>query len=342
MSLTVAVLGATSLIGREILETLAERAFPADAVIALGSRKQLGREVSMGDRTLRLQDADEFDWSGADICFVCVGEKSARRQASRIAATGCLAVDLSAAFRGDPEIPLVAPEVNPEAVEGWRARRILSVPSPAAAQIAAVLAPLHQAATVRRAIATVLSPASEAGQEAMDELWTQTKGLYVNQGPEPKAFAKQIAFNIIPQVGDVLDDGATEAEAGLRGELMRLIDPDLDASATFAHVPVFVGLAAAVHVELASPLPASAVRAMLREAPGLMVVDNREEETFISPLETVGEWATFVSRIRDDPALPNGLALWIASDNLRKGAALNAVQLAETLMARGAFAGALN
>lgn len=338
MPLSVAILGATNLIGKEIAETLGEREFPATEYFAVGPRKAMGREVSIGETTIRMLDQDEFDWSRADVCFLAGGEKSARKWGGRISAAGCIVIDVSGGFRMDPEIPLVAPEANADAIEGWRERRIISVPGGPAGQLAAILKPLHDRAGVRRVVATVMSSMASSGRAAMDELWSQTKNIYVNQAVEPEEFPKQIAFNLIPKVGDYLDDGSTDAEAALREELRKILNPDLDVACTVIHAPVFVGDAIAVHVELDQPLPANSARAMFRESPGLMVVDNREEETFVTPLDCVGDWATYVSRIRNDDTLPNGLAFWTVCDNLRKGAALNAVQLAEMLNARGAFA----
>jgi len=264
MPLSVAILGATGLIGKEIAETLGEREFPADEYFALAPRKSMGREVSIGETTIRTMDADEFDWSRADVCFMAVGEKSARKWGARISSAGCIVIDVSAAFRMDPEVPLVAPEANPDTIEGWRERRIIAVPSAPAGQLAAILKPLHDRAGVRRVIATVLSSAAESGRPAMDELWQQTKNLYVNQSVETKEYTKQISFNLIPLVGEYLDDGSTDTESSLREELRKILDPDLDVACTFVHAPVFVGDSIAVHVELDQPLPANSARAMLR------------------------------------------------------------------------------
>ncbi len=337
MPLSVAILGATGLIGREIAEVLAERHFPADEYFVLAPRSAMGREVSIGDLVLKTTDADEFDWTRADVCFMAVNERSARKWAAKITATDCIVIDVSGAFRMDPDVPLVAPEANADAIDGWRERRIVSVPGGPAGQLAAILKPIHDRAGVKRVIATVCCAVSESGRPAVDELWQQTKNLYVNQAVEPKEFTKQIAFNLIPQVGDYMDDGSTDAETALRDELRKILDPDLDVASTCIYAPVFVGNSIAVHVELERPLPAKSARAMLRESPGLMVIDNREEEAFVTPLDCVGDWATYVSRIRNDETLPNGLAFWTVSDNIRKGAALNAVQLAEMLNVRGAF-----
>jgi aspartate-semialdehyde dehydrogenase len=333
MSLTIAVLGATGTVGREILSVLDEKGFPADRIVALASRKSLGKEVSLGEtRTLKTLDAETFDFASAALCFLAVGERAARKWAPRITSTGCIAVDVSPAFRMDPEVPLIAPEANPEALTAWAGRRIVSLPGGAAGILAPVLAPLHTLAGVRRVTAMTCHSASELGRPAMDELWSQTKGIFVNQSAEHREFPRQIAFNVIPQVGDFLDDGSTDEEQRLREELRKILGTALEVSSTCVQVPVFVGHGVAAHIELERPASAQDVRARLRESPGLMVVDRREDEGYMTPVECVGDWATYVSRIREDPAIPNGIALWAVADNLRKTAALNAVQVAEMLL----------
>ncbi len=336
MALRVAVVGASGTVGRELLSVLDERGFPADEVIALGARTSIGSEVSFGDRELKMRDVEAFDWTQADLVFLASGSTSSRKWAPAIAAAGGVAIDASSAFRLDPDVPLIAPEANADAIEGWRARRLVSIPNSATAQLVAVLAPLHAEVGVRRAVVASYHSASGAGREGMDELWTQTKGVFVNQAPEPRVFPKQIAFNIIPQVDDLREDGSSEEEHRLQAETRKILG-DIAISATSVRVPVFVGHCEAVHLELASPITAGSARKLLRESPGLMVVDRREEEAYVTPIDAVGEWVVFVSRIRSDPTVENGLALWIVADNLRKGAALNAVQVGEILLNRGAL-----
>lgn len=336
MTLRVAVLGATSLVGKEILSVLDERHFMADEVVALGSRKAMGSEVSYGDRVLKTRDVDEFDFSQAQLCILAVGDATARKWGQRAAGAGCIVIDTSAAFRMDPQVPLIVPEVNADTIDGHDRRNIIACPDPCAAMLAAVLKPLHDAAGVTRIVVTTLEAASGAGRAAMDELWTQTKGMFVNQAPDPKEFPRQIAFNVIPQVDDFMDDGFTEAETRLGQELRRIVDPDIQVLATCVRVPVFAGHTATVGIELSEPLASTEARRILRESPGLMILDRRDEEGgYATPLDVVGEWATYVSRIRDDPTVENGLALWVAADNLRAGGALIAVQIAELLLNRG-------
>jgi aspartate-semialdehyde dehydrogenase len=338
MTLNIAVLGATGTVGREILSVLDEKGFPADRIVALASRKSMGKEVSLGEsRTLKALDVETFDFSSVSLCILAAGERAARKWAPKIAGTGCIVVDVSPAFRMDPDVPLIAPEANAEAISGWTRRRIVSVPGGAAAILAPILKPLHAIAGVARVSAATYHSVSELGRRAMDELWTQTKGIYVNQAPESREFPRQIAFNVIPQVGDFLDDGYTDEEQRLREELQKVLDPSIRVVATCVQTPVFIGHAIAAHIELKSPLSATDARARLRESPGLMVIDRREEEGYVTPVECVGDWATYVSRIRDDPSVPHGLALWATGDNLRKAAALNAVQVAEMLLRSGAL-----
>ena len=338
MALRVAVLGATGMIGREILGVLAERHFPADEVIAVASRKSIGREVTYGDVELKAKDVDQIDWSTIDLCLMAIGDNPARKWGNKISAAGCIVIDTSAAFRMDPQVPLVVPEVNAAAVEGYTKRNIIASPDSLTSQLVIALKPIHDRAGIERAVVSTYQSASSAGQRAMDELWTQTKGLFVNQAVDPKEFPRQIAFNVIPQIDEFMDDGATEEEWRLAQETRKVLDPDIQIMATCVRVPVFVGHGQAVHMELSEPLGAGDARAMLRESPGIMVVDKHEEENgYITPIEAVGEWATYISRIRNDHTVANGLAMWVVSDNLRNGSALNAVQIAELLLNRGVF-----
>jgi aspartate-semialdehyde dehydrogenase len=335
----VAVLGATGTIGREILTVLGERDFPADDVLAVATRQSIGKDVSYGDRNLRTRDAETVNWSEVNLCILAAGSKAARQWAPRIAAAGCIVIDTSSAFRMESDVPLVVPEVNAATLNGYGLRNIIASPGGATSQLVVALKPIDEAVGVKRAVVATYQSTSGAGREGMDELWTQTKGVYVNQGIEPRIFTKQIAFNVIPHVDEFMEDGSTREEWRLRVETQKILGSALQVSATCVRVPVFVGHCEAVHLELAGPLSASDARAILREAPGIMVIDKREDEGYMTPVECVGEWAVYVSRIRNDPSVENGLSLWIVSDNLRKGAALNAVQIAEGLLNRGAFKG---
>ena len=275
MALKVAVLGATGMVGREILSILAERGFPADEVHALASRKLLGAEVSYGDATLKAKDVDAFDFSTVQLCIMATGDAPARKYGNAASAAGCIVIDTSRAFRMDPQVPLVMPEVNAAAIDGYRKRNIVSVPDGVTAQLVRALKPLHEAANVTRVVVATYQSVSGEGQRAIDELWTQTKGIYVNQAPEPKEFPRQIAFNVIPQVDDVMDDGFTEEEWRIAAETRKMIDNDIQVVATCVRVPTFVSVGEAVHVELAESLPAAEARALLRESPGVVLLDRR-------------------------------------------------------------------
>ncbi len=342
MALKVAVLGATGMVGREILSILAERSFPATEVIALASRKMLGAEVSYGDATLKAKDVDDFDFSTIEVCIMATGDPAARKYGNAIAAQGCIVIDTSRAFRNDPQVPLVVPEVNADAIAGYARRNIIAVPDGVTCQLVRTLKPLHEAAGVERVVVATYQSVSGEGQRAIDELWTQTKGIYVNQSPEPKEFPRQIAFNVIPSVDDVMDDGFTEEEWRISAETRKILDNDIQVVATCVRVPTFVSVGEAVHVELAQPFSASEARTLLRESPGLVLIDRREEEDgYETPIGAVGEWATYVCRVRDDPTVENGLAMWIVADDLRNGSAMCAVQCAELLLNRGAFVGVI-
>lgn len=331
----IAVLGAVHQSGREILACLEERDFPVDEVIVAAGRRHLGVETSYGDRTLKMRDIEEIDWSAIDLCLMSPDAADARLWAQRLTDAGVFVIDGGRTHRRDPLTPLLVAEVNAGLLGVGHPGRLIAAPGPVATQLAIALKPLHDAAGVRRAVVSTYQAVSSAGRDALDELWTQTKGIFVNQAPEPRAFAKQIAFNVIPQIGDVRPDGLTTEEADLAHEVARVVDPDLSIVATCVQAPVFVGHGAAVHLELASPLAARDARALLREAPGIMVVDKSNEEGVVTPIETVGEWAVFISRIRADHTVDNGLAMWVVADDLRKGSALNLVMLAEIAMARG-------
>ncbi|MEM0985140.1 MAG: aspartate-semialdehyde dehydrogenase [Pseudomonadota bacterium] len=335
MALRVAVVGATGNVGKELLAILDERDFPADAVIPLASRRSVGRQVSLGDRTLTCQALDDFDFSGADLVLMSAGGSVSKEWAPRIAAAGAIVIDNSSAWRKDDDVPLIIPEVNADAVMGYTAKNIIANPNCSTAQLLVALKPLHDAARIKRVIVDTYQSVSGTGKEAMDELWNQTKGRFVNDPVEPMVYPKQIAFNVIPHGGDFLENGYTTEEQKIIDETHKILDPDIAVSATSVRVPVFVGHSEAVHVEFHDGITPGSARKLLREAPGVMLVDDPREERYVTPVECVGEWATFVSRVRRDPTVENGLALWVVSDNLRKGAALNAIQIAETLIERG-------
>ena len=335
MALRVAVLGATGNVGREMLNILEERRFPADSVSAIASRRSKGKEVSYGDRILKCEDVEQVDWSKFDVCLMSAGGSVAKEWAPKIAAKGCIVIDNSSHFRMDPDVPLIVPEVNADAIDGYKNKNIIANPNCSTAQLVVALKPLHDAVGVKRVVVATYQSTSGGGREAMDELWTQTKGIYVNDQPTPQKFTKQIAFNVIPHIDVFMEDGATKEEWKMTVETKKILDPKIKLFATCARVPVFVGHSIAAHLELEDEMSADEARALLRESPGLMVIDKHEDEGYVTPVECVGEFATFVSRIREDPTVENGLALWVVSDNLRKGAALNAVQIAEGLLNKG-------
>ena len=331
MPRNIAVLGATGAVGAEMLTILEERLFPAESVHALASRKSVGREVSYGEKTLKVKDADAFDYSSVDIVLMSAGGDLSKAMAQKIAKAGALVIDNSSAWRMDPDVPLVVPEVNAQALQARPKKNIIANPNCSTIQTVVALKPIHDAAGILRASCATYQSTSGGGREAMDELWTQTRAIYVNDPIEPDAFPKQIAFNVIPKIDVFMEDGATKEEWKMTAETKKILDPKIKLFATCARVPVFVGHCVAAHLELERELSPEDARTLLREAPGLMLVDRAEEDdpAFVTPVESVGEFATFVSRVRTDPTVENGLAMWIVSDNLRKGAALNAVQIAE-------------
>jgi aspartate-semialdehyde dehydrogenase len=332
MGYRVVVAGATGNVGREMLNILAEREFPVDAIAALASRRSLGTEVSFGERTLKCQDIETFDFEGWDIALFAIGSEATKTYAPRAAGAGCIVIDNSSLYRYDPRVPLVVPEVNPEAVEGYRERNIIANPNCSTAQMVVALKPLHDRARIKRVVVATYQSVSGAGKEGMDELWDQTKGIFVpGQEVAPKKFSKQIAFNVIPHIDVFLDDGSTKEEWKMVAETKKILDPAIKVTATCVRVPVFVGHSEAVNIEFEDFLDEDEAREILREAPGVLVVDKREPGGYVTPIECVGDYATYVSRIRQDSTIENGLSMWIVSDNLRKGAALNAVQIAETL-----------
>ena len=331
MGYRVAVVGATGNVGHEMLNILDERMFPADEVVAVASRKSKGKHVTFGDRTLRAEALDEFDFSGFDMALFSAGGDIAREYAPKAAAKGCVVIDNSSAFRMDPDVPLVVPEVNADALAGYAKKNIIANPNCSTAQLVVALKPIHDRARIRRVVVSTYQSTSGAGKAGMDELFDQTKGIYVNQSPEPEQFTKQIAFNVIPHIDVFLEDGSTKEEWKMVVETKKIMDPKIRLTATCVRVPTFVGHAEAVNLELEEPLTADECRDLLREAPGCMVVDNPEDDQYITPVDCVGDYATFISRIREDSTVENGLNIWVVSDNLRKGAALNTVQIAEVL-----------
>jgi len=339
MGYKVAVVGATGNVGREMLNILSERAFPVDEVYAIASRRSMGVEVSFGDRTLKCQDLEQFDFSKADFCLMSAGSAVSKEWSPKIGAKGCLVIDNSSCWRYDQEVPLVVPEVNAHVLEEYMKRpsrrNIIANPNCSTAQLVVVLKPLHDVARIKRVVVATYQSVSGAGKDAMDELWNQTKGIFVTDAPEPKKFPKQIAFNVIPHIDVFMDGGETKEEWKMTVETKKILDPRIKLTATCVRVPVFVGHSEAVNIEFEKPLSAEEAREILREAPGCMVVDKREPGGYVTPVECVGDYATFVSRIRDDATIENGLNLWVVSDNLRKGAALNTVQIAESLINRG-------
>ena len=335
MGYKVAIVGATGNVGREMLNVLAERQFPADEVFAIASRRSIGTEVSFGDKTLKCHDLEQFDFSKADFCLMSAGGSVSKEWSPRIAATGCTVIDNSSAWRYDQDVPLIVPEVNADAVRGFRKKNIIANPNCSTAQMVVVLKPLHDYATIKRVVVSTYQSVSGAGKDAMDELWHQTKGKYVpGQEVEPKKFPKEIAFNVIPHIDVFMEDGYTKEEWKMVAETKKILDPKIKVTATCARVPVFVGHSEAVNIEFEKPITVEEARSILREAPGVMVVDKREPGGYVTPVEAAGEFATFVSRIREDATVENGLVMWIVADNLLKGAALNAVQIAETLINR--------
>jgi len=334
MGYRIAVVGATGNVGREMLEILSEREFPVDEVYAVASRRSLGTEVSFGDETLKCADLENFDFKKCDFALLSAGGSVSKDWAPRIGASGAVVIDNSSAWRYDPDVPLVVPEVNAEAVAGFTKKNIVANPNCSTIQLVVALKPLHDLARIKRAVVATYQSVSGAGKEAMEELWSQTKGIFVTDPPEPDIFSKQIAFNVIPHIDDFMEDGSTKEEWKMVAETKKILDPKIKVTATAVRVPVFVGHAEAVNLEFEDPITAEEAREVMREAPGLLVVDKHEDGGYVTPVECVGDYATYVSRIREDSTIDNGLSLWIVSDNLRKGAALNTVQIAETIVNR--------
>jgi aspartate-semialdehyde dehydrogenase len=334
MGYRVAVVGATGNVGREMLAILDERGFPADEVIAVASRRSQGTEVSYGDRSLKVQALESVDFSDIDICLMSAGGTISKEWSPRIGAQGCVVIDNSSAFRMDPDVPLIVPEVNADAVVGFTRKNIIANPNCSTAQLVVALKPLHDRATIKRVVVATYQSVSGAGKDAMDELFTQTRAVFVNDPVEAQKFPKRIAFNLIPQIDVFMEDGMTKEEWKMMVETKKILDPKIKVTATCVRVPVFVSHSEAVNIEFENPISADEARSILREAPGCLVIDKREAGGYITPYEATGEDATFISRIREDMTVENGLSMWVVSDNLRKGAALNAVQIAEVLVNR--------
>jgi aspartate-semialdehyde dehydrogenase len=335
MSYRVAVAGATGAVGREILKTLVERNFPVSEVAALASGRSAGQQVSFGDKTLTVQNLETFDFTGWDIGLFSPGASVSAVHAPRAGAAGCVVIDNTSQFRMDPDVPLVVPEVNPQDIAKFAKKNIIANPNCSTIQMVVALKPLHDEFKIKRVVVSTYQSVSGAGKEGMDELMANTKAFYVNERNKPEVFQKDIAFNVIPQIDVFMDDGATKEEWKMTVETKKILDPKIDVIATCVRVPVFIGHSEAVFVEFENPVTAGEARAALRAAPGVVVEDQRLEGGYTTPVEAKGEDAVFVSRIRKDPTVPNGLAFWCVSDNLRKGAALNAVQIAEVLVAQG-------
>ena len=332
MGYKVAVVGATGAVGRELLSTVAERAFPADDVVALASERSAGQKVSFGENDeLKVQNLADFDFRGWDIVLSSPGAKVSAEHSPRAAKAGAVVIDNTSHFRMDPDVPLVVPEVNPEDIAGYAARGIIANPNCSTIQLVVALKPLHELARIKRVVVSTYQSVSGAGKEAMDELFNQTRGIYVNEPVRPEIFTKQIAFNVVPHIDTFMEDGSTKEEWKLAAETKKILDPAILVSATCVRVPVFIGHAEAVNLEFESPIEEKEARNALRAQPGITVIDRRLEDGYVTPAECAGEDAVYVSRIRSDPTVEHGLSLWVVSDNLRKGAALNAVQIAEAL-----------
>ena len=332
MGYKVVVAGATGNVGREMLNILDERQFPIDEIAVLASRRSQGTEVSFGDKTLKIKDIEQFDFTGWDMALFAIGSDATKKYAPLAAAAGCVVIDNSSLYRYDPDVPLIVPEVNPEAITGYSKKNIIANPNCSTAQMVVALKPLHDRARIKRVVVSTYQSVSGGGKDAMDELWNQTKGMYVpGQEVAPSKFPKQIAFNVIPQIDVFMEDGSTKEEWKMVAETKKIMDKSIKVTATCVRVPVFVGHSEAINIEFEDFLDEDEARDILREAPGIMLVDKREDEGYITPVEAAGDSATYISRVREDPTVENGLNLWCVSDNLRKGAALNAVQIAELL-----------
>ena len=334
----VAIVGATGNVGREMLNILEERGFPVSEVVALASRRSLGTEVSFGDKLLKCKVLEQYDFSDTDICLMSAGGNISKEWSPKIGAQGCIVIDNSSAWRFDAAVPLIVPEVNPEAITQFTKRNIIANPNCSTAQMLVALKPLHDAAKITRIVVSTYQSVSGAGKEGMDELFTQTRAVFVAGSMETKKFTKRIAFNVIPHIDVFMEDGYTKEEWKMVAETKKMLDPKIKVTATCVRVPVFIGHSEAINIEFENPLSADEAREILRNAPGCLVVDKLENGGYATPIDCAGEDATYISRIREDATVENGLNIWVVSDNLRKGAALNAVQIAELLVAKGLIA----
>ena len=331
MGYRVAIVGATGNVGREMLNILEELEFPVDEIHAIASRKSKGVEVSFGDKTIKCQDIEQFDFSKVDIVLMSAGGAVSKEWSEQIGKAGPIVIDNSSAFRKDPDVPLIVPEVNPDAIKDATKKNIIANPNCSTIQLVTALKPLHDAARIKRVVVSTYQSVSGAGKSGMDELWNQTRQIFVGDEKDVQKFTKQIAFNVIPHIDKFLDDGSTKEEWKMVVETKKILDPKIKVTATCVRVPVFVGHSEAINIEMENELSAEDAQRILREAPGVVLHDKREDGGYITPVECVGDFATFVSRVREDSTVENGLNLWCVSDNLRKGAALNAVQIAELL-----------
>ena len=335
MGFKIAVAGATGNVGREMLNILEERGFPADEIVPLASRRSVGSEVSYGDTTLKVRALESYDFSDTDLCLMSAGGSVSKEWSPKIGRQGCVVIDNSSAWRYDADVPLVVPEVNPDAVEGFTRKNIIANPNCSTAQLVVALKPLHERARIKRVVVATYQSVSGAGKDGMDELFTQTRAVFVADPVEAKKFTKRIAFNVIPHIDVFMEDGSTKEEWKMVAETKKMLDPKIKLTATCVRVPVFIGHSEAVNIEFEKPITAEEAREILREAPGCLVIDKAEDGGYVTPIEAAGDDATFISRIREDSTLDNALNMWVVSDNLRKGAALNTIQIAELLVARG-------
>ena len=333
MGYRVVVAGATGNVGREMLNILAEREFPIDELAALASSRSAGDTIDFGEtgQTLKVQNIEHFDPAGWDIALFAIGTEGSKLYAPKFAAAGCTVIDNASLYRMDPDVPLIVPEVNADAIDGYKVKNIIANPNCSTAQMVVALKPLHDAAKIKRVVVSTYQSASGAGKAGMDELFEQSRAIFVGDQVEPKKFTKQIAFNVIPHIDSFLEDGSTKEEWKMVAETKKILDPKIKVTATCVRVPVFVGHSESINIEFENELSAEEAQNILREAPGVMLVDKREDGGYVTPIDCVGDYATFISRVRDDSTVDNGLNLWCVSDNLRKGAALNAVQIAELL-----------
>jgi aspartate-semialdehyde dehydrogenase len=334
MGYKIAIIGATGNVGREMLDILAERGFPADTVVPLASRRSVGTEVSFGDKTLKVKALDDYDFSDTDIALMSAGGTISKEWSPKIAKQGCVVIDNSSAWRYDPDVPLIVPEVNADAISGFSKKNIIANPNCSTAQLVVALKPLHDKAVIKRIVVSTYQSVSGGGKDAMDELFNQTRAVFVADEVENKKFPKRIAFNVIPHIDVFMDDGSTKEEWKVVAETKKMLDKAIKVTCTAVRVPVFIGHSEAVNIEFEKPISAEEARDILREAPGCLVIDKREDGGYMTPHECAGEDATYISRIREDSTIENGLNIWVVSDNLRKGAALNTVQIAELLVNR--------